>query len=1400
MLKLLSRQSNRKVALEALESRRLLAGDFVGQPDSYVLAADEPSYIDDRRGVLANDVKVDIASQSTALVRDVTHGVIDLRADGSFVYSPPVGFVGTDVFTYKLVGADAESDEITVDLNVIANPIVVTEFMASNVGSYLDENGDSSDWVELSNLSSTPMSLAGWHLTDNPTELDKWQFPDVVVPAHGFLIVFASGKNRVIPESELHTNFRLSVAGEYLGLTRPDLIVADEYVFPQQYRGISYGRAMSFQTTHLLDGAESFSYIVPTSAEAELGDSWTATGFDDSAWNQVSNPQAAWAIGYSRGSAQQLLGPLIATDVMNEMRRVNSSLWIRQTFPHPDFPSISGLTLRIRHDDGFVAYVNGRQIAEAKAPSSLKWNSTATGIRSNEEVVSDVFEFHITDGESLIGSANVLAIHGLNSSKNSADLLIDPQLIATSRATLVKDLPVGHFQFGEATPGAANPEVTFNAPASTPDFSIDRGFHDQPFDLVIRTNTPGVALVVTTDGSEPTLQNGMVVTPSAEDTTASSTIRVDKTSTVRAAAVNEGQLPSEVATYTYIFLDDIVTQDFEATLANGLPPSWNTTAPDYGMDPDVIGPNDLFGGTYRDQIIDSLTAVPSLSLVLDVDDMFGSDGIYSNPQQTGSVWERATSVELIHPDGQAGFQSDAGIRIQGGAFRRHDLTKKKSFRLAFRQQYGASKLSFPFFGDEAADEFDNLVLRANNNDGWQWGEAGTRPQYLRDEWFHATQRAMGHLSPHGNFVHLYINGVYWGLYNPVERPDAAFSASYLGADREDWDALNHGTPQGGLSWGLIDGNDDAWKQLNSLARDVDTPDQTISNAAYQRLLGNRPDGSNDPNLETLLDVENFIDYMILNLYGGNWDWSRNNWYAGRLRGSSSTGFQYYSWDAEYTMGMGADRLGHSDLRINKTGESEDVANVYDKLRANDEFLLLFADHVHQHFFNGGTLYVDPNRRAWDVTHPERNVPAARYAELAELVRSPLIAESARWGDQHRARPYTIKDWETTRNWMFSTYFPLRSEIVLQQLRNAGLYPTLEAPKFHQHGGAIASGFELSIAAVGDVYYTLDGSDPRRNAFESGALGPGISPVAVKYDGPIAISESTVVKARTFVDGEWSALTEASFRASVPAGRHNLRISEVHYHPANPTADELASGFDDADRFEFIELVNIGQISIDLSHVRFTKSEDAGGADGIDFRFSNGGVVELPAGGRAVVVEDAEAFRFRYGEHIPIAGQWSGGLSNMTDTITLVSEDQMLQQFTYHDDWHPTTDGDGPSLEIIHASDTNLANWSQAPSWRPSWVSGGTPGFAGERVLGDANHDGIFDSKDLVVVFIAGKYNDDVDGNATFEEGDWNQDGDFDDQDIVAAFIAGHYIADGKAAARDFAAAIDLVLSRTGDKS
>ena len=123
----------------------------------------------------------------------------------------------------------------------------ITEFLASNNSTLNDEDGDSSDWIELFNSGSGSASLDGYYLTDDPAALTKWQLPAETLGENGFLVVFASDKDRGVAGSELHTNFKLSSAGEYLALVAPDgsTIVAEFgsalEPFPQQYEDISYG-------------------------------------------------------------------------------------------------------------------------------------------------------------------------------------------------------------------------------------------------------------------------------------------------------------------------------------------------------------------------------------------------------------------------------------------------------------------------------------------------------------------------------------------------------------------------------------------------------------------------------------------------------------------------------------------------------------------------------------------------------------------------------------------------------------------------------------------------------------------------------------------------------------------------------------------------------------------------------------------------------------------------------------------------------------------------------------------------------------------------------------------------------------------------------------------------------
>ncbi|MCP4261172.1 MAG: hypothetical protein GY774_27245 [Planctomycetes bacterium] len=620
--------------------------------------------------------------------------------------------------------------------------------------------------------------------------------------------------------------------------------------------------------------------------------------------------------------------------------------------------------------------------------------------------------------------------------------------------------------FGFPTPGRQN-KIAYLGEVSEVEFSHKRGFYEAPFLVTIATETKDAVIYYTLDGSDPyyyqaarggRYQSGMIYT---------NPIAIDKTTCLRAKAVKPGFKTTAGAAQTYIFLEDVITQDRQATLKAGFPSSWGGISPDYGMDRDVIGQNreDLFSGIYAATIRDDLKSIPTMSISLKIDDMFGDEGIYTNSTQRGITWERPASVELFYPDGQEGFQVSCGIRIQGGWFRSHNGTRKHSFRLLFKGIYGPTKLQYPLFGEDATESFDTIVLRAGANDGYSWSAARYTEQYTRDEFGRELQRATGNASAHGIFVHLYINGIYWGLYNPVERPDNAFSASYYGGDRDNWDAIHDNTAN--------EGDKNAWNQMIAKSQQA-----ANSNEIYQELQGNNPDGILNPSYSNLLDVTNYIDYLIINLWGGNWDWPWKNWWAGRDRSENSTGFKFYCWDYENTIG---NNLGRSPLNKNALNNNFSQAGMpHQSLKQNTEYRQLFADRVHKFFFNEGIL--------------TQESLITRYADLAASVERAIVAESARWGDQHHSRPLTLEQWYDSdssyndghagRDWILNYYLPHRSDIVLQQFRDVSLYPDVDAPVYYvndsyMHGGHITNGNLLSMtSAAGTIWYTLDGSDPR----------------------------------------------------------------------------------------------------------------------------------------------------------------------------------------------------------------------------------------------------------------------------------------------------------------------------------
>lgn len=1290
--------------------------------------------------------------------------------------------------------------------------LLISEFLTLNVGGLVDQDGDSSDWIEIYNYGTQGVNLGGWHLTDDAGYLPKWTFPATNIAPQQFLVVFASGKNRAVAGAELHASFQLNTAGSYLGLVRPDgVTVESDYapMFPPQTENVSYGLVPVFKSVPLVVEGKAAAWWIPTVA-SDLPSDWVNPGFDDTAWRAGVVPlgfdaghvvgdlggartnlargrsaiqsstlspytaglgvdgnltnfthtlpgqklPATWEVNlatntlidevvvFNRGDGccgsrlrditiwilsqdgkttnyvSPLLNPenvlgggglagppsltlnlssvngapvlggrvrvtrtpdpdlsgsggqgdaneadvlamaevvvspyvppptfrsMVQTDVQSQMLGVGASALVRIPFlvVLENLPTLESLTLRMKYDDGFVAYLNGVKIAEANAPSLLAWDSAA--VREHPDPAAIQFEdFDVTSRTNLLQEGiNVLAIQGLNLSASDDDFLLSPQLVGRTPTVFVPNY------FSQPTPGGTNQPGTIGLVADTK-FSVDRGFFDTPFDVTITTATEGAQIRYTTNGSAPSAVTGIPYT---------GPIHIDHTTVLRAVAVKPNYTPSDVDTQTYLFLDQVVAQSAKSATGSGFPAAWGSGLADYAMDPRITT-----NALNSPKIVPALRSLRTVCLTTSVSNLFDSaKGIYANPLSSGVAWERLASMEMIDTNGASEFQHNCGLRIQGGYFRDPGVTRKHSFRVLFKSEYGTSRLRHDLFrSDDAVAEFDTLVLRAGANDGYAWADAKDTEQFIRNRFGGDLDRELGNVSTHGIFVHLYLDGLYWGVYELCERPNEDFSASYFGGDSANWDSNNAGD--------IKNGDLAAWNAFNGILT------KGTSVADYEKVQGNAPDGTRSPDYPVYLDKVNYIDYMIANMWGGNWDWPNKNFWFGRERTNTSTGFKFYMWDFENTMGNNRDRSPVTMVSPRPEIESSWVAQPHFYMKNIAEYRMDFADRIQRHFFNGGAL-----------------TPAVlmqRYQKLADGIELAILCETARWGDDNLNPPQTIDAWRRERDWILGTYLPQRSDIVLKQFRAAGLYPTLAPPAFSQMGGTVLPGFTLTLShtnATGDIYFTANGSDPRM-------IGGGISPSAQLYAGPLPISGNTLIRARVKSGTGWSPLVEAPFTTAAYFG--GLVISEIMYNPVG-TSTQVG------DEFEFLELQNTGTTSLDLGGLAFVS--------GISFTFTNGTV--LTPGGFFLLARNPAAFSSRYPGTL-VNGVYTGSLANGGERLTLSHELLgTILSFVYGDTapWPLTADGLGFSLVLRHPGSGE--NPDRPSSWKASAAVGGSPGGA-----------------------------------------------------------------------------------------
>lgn len=656
------------------------------------------------------------------------------------------------------------------------------------------------------------------------------------------------------------------------------------------------------------------------------------------------------------------------------------------------------------------------------------------------------------------------------------------------------------------------------AQTSMPVLSVPHGIYEEPFSLEISSSEKNVTIYYTTDGSQPSKENGEIYTAPLYITT---------TCVLRAIAFDETTGVSETITATYLFLDDVLKQD---NTPEGYPAEWGeyatrsgTAIADYEMDPEMTADADfceLLKKGFRSLPIVSIATAPQNLFNKEEDETTGGIYIYtgapSGSGEPGRGWERPCSFELFDTQGVHDLQVNCGIKIHGGHSRLPEKSPKHSFRLVFREEFGPKKLKYPLFGKNEPSKLNAVVLRTAFCNSWHHQEEAQRKiaVYSRDMWAKRTQKEMGHLTTNGMYAHLFINGLYWGLYNPTERIDDDFCEAHLDDDKENFDVIK--VEEYGVKHVVMAdaGNMDKWNELFSLAEDAG--DMTT----YYKMLGLNEYGERDTAIEPLLNANNFIDYMLINYYGGNTDWDSHNWLAVRNRTQADEGFHFICWDSEHILKSTSENVLSKKTNLSPT-------YLFHKLMKNRIFKRQFIDRVQLHCFNNGTLT------------PQRG--ANRWLALDAVIDTALYCEQARWGDYRRdVHPYTKKGklytkeeyYDAQRDFLLNTYFPERTEAFISQLKEKEWFPNVKAPLiYYQDTPVLATDtFRLeegvTLQGDGSLYYTINGEDPV--SWHNNTNGD-LSDNAIAYNGElITCNKDFVLKAIAYKDKEWSAIRTHSF--------------------------------------------------------------------------------------------------------------------------------------------------------------------------------------------------------------------------------------------------------------------------------
>ena len=861
------------------------------------------------------------------------------------------------------------------------------------------------------------------------------------------------------------------------------------------------------QWTTVVDYGDVFSYVVP---EANISD-WTSSSFDDSQWLNGKTP-----IGYGETD--------IVTSVPN-----SRSIFIRRNFTVKHVESIAQMILHMDCDDGFIAYINGTEIARSNMNSNdfdafsttytdgvMKEGQTppAYAISNFSKVLHEgentlCIQIHNCSDESsdLIGIP-ILSIGyaesfndvqnisqylslpcgkslSLDASSDTLYLLKNSEIIdKISWKDLPADVSIGRvdgdnqnvYYFSETTPNKKNSTISYMAKTlSKPKLTPNAGIYENQIYVKTYSSDNKVSLRYTTNGSVPTESS-----PIFPDS-----LKVADNTNLRVRAFRDGYLPSETTTATYLYVQ------FQ-TLPIASITAKHADFFDYKTGIYVEGPNaekaePHFGANYWQD------------------------------------WEVPVHFEYFDTDGNRVVSQDVGCKIGGNWSR---ANAQKTLKLYARDQYGKDKINYQFFKDKPISSFHMILLRNAGND------------------FKNTQMLDGTIAELAKEMNIdrqayqpavvYINGKYYGIQNVREKQNEHYIIENYGYDKEDIDIVKNG-------YELINGTDnDYWEMLDF----IENNDMSIS--------------SNYEKAKQLLDIPSYIDYYVLEIYMANDDWPGNNYACWRSR-SENTPWRYLLFDCDH--GFGIWHLEERLTGINLNGKMytmyewcTDATSTHYANDANTTKLLrslLKSPEFRRDYMNATADRLNTTLSSSNIRHV--------IDSIENLISNEMPDHVQKWGDSY----YTL-DRQKQNVANMREFGRRRGDILRTQTEE--FFSTTGSYKLSLNISENGAGF-IHLNTIDVKKFPWSGKYFNNNTITLTAVeNPGYT--FVRWEGAVSSTEKTI----SVTTAEATSLTAVfNYVGNVP----DIAINEIYYH-----------SFSD-DETIWVELLNNGEQSVNLSNWTMT---------------------------------------------------------------------------------------------------------------------------------------------------------------------------------------------------------------------